>query len=355
MRIVINDIAAQNGGALSILKDFDSYIEKHDKYNKWIYLLSGSYVNRRKNVRTLCFPETKKNWWERIKFDLFKTSQLVNMLKTDVYISLQNVLPMGINARKILYVHQPIPFQTKKKFSFLKKEERIYAFYQYGVGLLIKNSIRRADTIIVQTEWMKQVVQKISRKNNVIKITPTVDVNDEGVSPYTFDKVHFFYPTSDAIYKNIKLIERACIILDEKNLNYSVDITVSKEKRDGLSKRINYIGRIDRNEVFRRYKSSVLIFPSYIETFGYPLLEARESGCYVLASDCNFSHELLDDYNSVTYFDPFSYDELATAMEDIITGKTKIRKQIEERTRTVQDTWEYLYSVILGSKGWNTD
>lgn len=71
-------------------------------------------------------------------------------------------------------------------------------------------------------------------------------------------------------------------------------------------------------EVMKEYTRSVLLFPSYIETFGLPLLEARMSGSPILASDCPFSHEILDDYDGVSYFDPFRPEELAALMKQCL-------------------------------------
>ena len=48
-------------------------------------------------------------------------------------------------------------------------------------------------------------------------------------------------------------------------------------------------GYINRNEVFENMKTKVLIFPSYIETVGLPLLEAKLIGTIILASNTPFS------------------------------------------------------------------
>lgn len=347
MRIVVNDVAAEYGGALSILYDFEKHVSSRDSLNEWIYILSGKYIKDKDNVKTLCFPSVKKSWLHRLLFDTFITRKTVNDLEPDIYVSLQNVLPRGIHAKTILYVHQPIPFQTSKKFSFFRKDEVKYAVYQHCVGALIKNSVRKADTVVVQTEWMKKAVEKIRGCGNVHKITPSVEVADIGRDEYIFSNVHFFYPTSDILYKNIRLIEDACKILDKINsLEFEVDITVERGSRTDVSPRINYIGRIDREEVFKRYNASVLLFPSYIETFGYPLAEARACGCYILASDCAFSHEVLAGYPSVIFFDPFSPDELAKAMEKAVVNSAEKRYSMNCIEKS--SGWDEMYELILG-------
>ena len=354
---MIDDVAAQNRGALSLLEDFDDCIKRYDKENEWIYLLSGQYIKERDNVKVLCFSSVKKNWMRRILFDVFTTKRIVKRFKPDIFISLQSIMPCGVDAYKVLYIHQAIPFQNKKKFSFLKKNEREIAVYQYLIGYLIKASIKRVDKVIVQTEWMKQAVNDVYRLAEVIKIVPKVNVcvNENENESYVFDTVHFFYPTNNAIYKNIGLLEQACEILDTKNLTYSLDITLDKgsisENNKTLSKNIKFLGQLSRMEVFKMYKSSVLVFPSYIESFGYPLAEARECGSYILASDCAFSHELLNDYPNVKFFDPFSVTELADLMEGILIGKIK-KTRLEHKTNNSgyinreNDNWGTLYHLI---------
>ena len=66
-----------------------------------------------------------------------------------------------------------------------------------------------------------------------------------------------------------------------------------------------------------RYRRATLVFPSYIETFGYPLAEARQAGTIVLAADTPFAREVLDGYENAYYFDPFKPEELADLMEVI--------------------------------------
>ena len=67
---------------------------------------------------------------------------------------------------------------------------------------------------------------------------------------------------------------------------------------------------------------SVLLFPSYIETFGLPLLEAKTIGSPIIASDTPFSKEITSNYNNVNYFDYSDEIKLAKLMIKQI-GKMK--------------------------------
>ena len=43
MRIVVNDIAASTGGAMTVLRDFYTWVCEHDHENEWIFLFSDRY------------------------------------------------------------------------------------------------------------------------------------------------------------------------------------------------------------------------------------------------------------------------------------------------------------------------
>ena len=51
------------------------------------------------------------------------------------------------------------------------------------------------------------------------------------------------------------------------------------------------------------------------------MAEAASAGTVVLASDCPFSHEILDGYENAYFFDPFKPSELADLMRKVIKGE----------------------------------
>lgn len=316
MKILVVDFAATEGGALSVLKEYYDKA-KQDKENEYIFLINDNYIKETKNIKKIILKK-EKNWIKRIIFDLFKGKKLVKKINPDIIFSLQNTTIFGTSKRKILYVHQAIPFQKKKKFSPLKKSELKLFIIQYLIGYLIKKSIKISDEIIVQTKWMKDSIIK-ECKVNVEKIkVESPQIKLLKIKNTNVKLNHFFYPTSDYIYKNNNLIKEAATILKNKGISdFKVELTIEGNDENN----IYHIGKISREEVFEKYTNSVLIFPSYIETFGLPLLEAKNCNTIILASDCPFSHEILDDYDKVYFFNPFDAKELANLMELVINKK----------------------------------
>ncbi len=363
MRIVVNDIAASKTGALSILKDFYSYIQENDTEKEWILLLSDSYLEETDRISIRLIPDVKKGWLHRLKFDLFDGKKVLKELHPDVFFSMQNTLVKGWRGYKALYVHQPLGYQKTKRFSFLKKQEREYAVYQHLIGRLIDSSVKKADVTIVQTEWMRKAVLEKTKADpaKVVKILPTISDIEPGSENADPAGNVFFYPSGNISYKNHSLLYKAAALLLAKGItDFQIRVTLTKEEllghlkdpKEDVLECFACLGRIEREEVLKEYRQGVLVFPSYIETFGYPPAEASAAGTIVLASDCPFCHEVLADYPNGYYFDPFDAKALAELMERVIKGKITCKPvaKKDHKEHTERNSWAEVVQLLLKGK-----
>lgn len=327
MRIVVNDIAANKSGAMSVLRDFYACVCENDKENEWIFLLNKKYFPETKNVRIIERPDIKESALKKVVFDFFTGARYINELKPDAVLSLQNILTFGVSAPQVLYVHQALPFQKLKKFSFFKSDERSSAIKQSLVGRIIRYSVKKADSVIVQTKWMKDAVCRICavETTRVTICRPEVKLTDLLKDEIHFDPSFFFYPTNDSIYKNNSLLFAASSILTAEGLAHTVELTLDKKLSNGS---VHCIGFIPHEQVIEKYQRATLVFPSYIETFGYPLAEARNVGSIILAADTPFSRELLDGYENAYFFAHDRVDQLTSLMRKVIKGEI-VRNPVE--------------------------
>lgn len=321
MRIMVFDVPAEYGGALSILKQY--YEEAcSDAANEWIFVVSKPELAETDNVKVIRLPWVKKSWLHRLYFDRFSTSKLVQKYKPDKVISLQNTMVQANKCFQELYVHQALPF-CEKRFSFF--ENKKFWIYQNVISKMINKSIKKCDSIIVQTGWMRDaVIAKTGIDNQKIRIIPPKTSVDTMVQYKKTDENLFFYPASRAVYKNHTVIYKAVQqLLAQGYNNFKVILTLEKnETQMQIEKEthgvIEFCGYLDRAAMNEYYSKSVLLFPSYVETFGLPLLEARVAGCPVIASDCAFSKEILKDYSGAQFFNPFDSNKLAELMKSMI-------------------------------------
>ena len=101
------------------------------------------------------------------------------------------------------------------------------------------------------------------------------------------------------------------------------------------NKRIEYLGYVDRNKKEELIqKSSALIFPSYIEGFGIPPVEAIAKGKPIIVSDINIFKEILqDDANYFSISNDFDKNvlNLYKVMNDFKNNDLQKSKKILEK------------------------
>ena len=354
MKIAVVNFAADTGGALSILRDFYEYIKENDSENEWVFLLSDMYIEETDKIKVMLVSKYKESWLKRLKFDYINGKSIIKELNVDSIFNLQNTAIRGLKKKQNLYVHQSLPFQNIKKFSFLKKSECKMAVYQNLIGFLIKSSIKKCDNIIVQTQWMKTSIlsKNLCSKNKINVVPPNIEIKE--ASNITCEMNKFFYPAGDLFYKNHRIINDAINLLN-KDLDLDLDLEVifTIDKRPDYDEKIKFVGNLPRKEVYSRYKSNILIFPSYIETYGLPLAECRASNGLVLAADTEFSREILAGYKNAYFFDYKNPAELACLMKKVMNGEIKKFEiaDLDESNKT--NTWSLITDIILQEKGVN--
>lgn len=316
MKTMVFDVPAESGGALTIL---NQYYDKAvlDKDNDYIFIVSVVDLKETDNIKVLKYPWIKKSWFHRLFFDNFIAPKIVKKHKPDKILSLQNVGVPFTKVNQTIYLHQVLPFiEYKYKFN----ENRKYWIYQNIIGRKIKKSITKSDEVIVQTKWLADSIKEFNK--NVIIEAPIVNLSNlkQFDKKLFMEQKAFFYPSSLEEYKNHQVVIKALTYLVKKSstLYFNVLFTVSeqefKKKYPNLFCDIQtynlpvcFLGKLTLDEVYEMYSKTILLFPSYIETFGLPLLEARNSNAPIIASSTPFSLEILEGYYKANFFDRRDY------------------------------------------------
>lgn len=329
MKTLVIDVAADYGGALTILNQYYNEFT-NDCENE--YVVCVSVVDNLKstdNITIVKLPWVKKSWFHRLWFDYVYSHKLIKEYDIDNIFSLQNIIIPNTKLPQTVYLHQSLPF-SEYKFKF--SENKKFWIYQNVIGKLIYKSAKKASCVIVQTQWMKDALLKIDGiDESAVQVIPPQ--NNIFVEKY-FDEVkfenNFFYPASNYAYKNHITILKAALNLKKQGIdNFKIILTLTKdnlpedckELYSQVKENVELVGTIFHDEVMDYYNKTVLVFPSYIETFGLPLLEARETKSPIIASDMPFSREILKGYNKANFFDAFSDSQLTAHLKKFILRK----------------------------------
>lgn len=108
----------------------------------------------------------------------------------------------------------------------------------------------------------------------------------------------------------------------------------------GLRPRIQWMGQVSEANLQQWYRAaSVLVFPSFYEGFGLPVLEAMAAGVPVICSNATSLPEVAGE--AALLFDPQDADTLAAHLQQVL-GDAALRQQMIEAgyTQSRLFTWE---------------
>lgn len=196
--------------------------------------------------------------------------------------------------------------------------------------LWLKSKIRNVDEVIVQTPTMKKLVEAWDANKVKINLLPFMAVTENyqraTTAPKKSDSTQcdFLYVASGDAHKNHRLLVEAWCLLAEEGLFPSLRLTVDSRQFGDLTAwisrqtekyrlKIENLENLEHEGVMQQYRQAgALIFPSTMESFGLPLIEARQAGLPILASELDFVRDLLDPDQS---FDPGSAFSIARAVK----------------------------------------
>ena len=355
MKIMVFDVPAESGGALSVLNDFYNDVRSADDPDaRWSFVLGKAELQETERIEVLRFPWLKKSWIHRLYFDHVIAPRLVRKCKPDMILSLQNIVVPHTKVFQVLYVHQSLPFV---EFRFRIRENPLFWVYQNLIGRLIFRSIKKADKVVVQTRWMKKAcVEKTGVDESKIEvIPPRIAVEPKAFFEPTKEALStFFYPAAPYSYKNHTLILDACkqlvvqgysdfrvIFTFRGDENEHAEMLFKRSQEEHLP--IEFAGSLPREDVFSWYTRSILLFPSYIESYPLPLKEASTHRAVILASASSFSYEILEGYEKAHFFPPFDAGELGNLMKQ--TKETELFAQDVSSVDKVQPV--FLLSLLF--------
>lgn len=184
-----------------------------------------------------------------------------------------------------------------------------------------------ATRVVVQTRSMQQAaVETLRRPVDVAALFPDSPGNGrrETEKDAARHKAYdFIYVATGEPHKNHANLIHAWRMLASDGLHPSLCVTVSESDYPSLFRVIEE-AKIDNklnienvrassiDDVQRLYKASrALVYPSRLESFGLPLLEAREAGLAIIASELDYVRDVVDPEET---FDPTSPLSIARAV-----------------------------------------
>lgn len=357
--VAVNASALSLNGALTILEQFINNIDHHNQYYIFINEKVNLDIGNKTNInliKTNINTPLKRIFWD---FFGFKKYLKKIHIKPDTIISLQNTsVHYNRTVQQIIYLHQGVML-SPIRWSFFKKNERIFLFYKYIYPLFVFLFVNKNTYFVVQTKWMKnRLIEQFKIPNSKIKVIkpniPHIDLNK--IKDIEL-KHHFaiFYPASNQLFKNHIEIINALIYLKNNGFdinNIGIYLTIDKYSNTKLDELISenclepnivFVGQISYQSVLEYYKACNLVaFPSKIESFGLPLIEAATLGKKILCADTDYAREVIGKYNQATFVNLDNPKAWGLALYNL----TKINNNQNTNNIHYQSSWADFFEII---------
>jgi glycosyltransferase involved in cell wall biosynthesis len=206
-------------------------------------------------------------------------------------------------------------------------------YYRYGVP----RAARSAAVILTATEVTKRdVVNTFRVPAERIVVQPygvderffTMPVRNRSTTPA---QPRIVFPGPPIGRKNLDLVIRVLAAAQPSSLLSRARLEITGATADefpdyarqigdrGLGERVTWLGRMPYEEMASVYhRADLLLYPSFLEGFGFPPLEAMAVGTPVVASNASCLPEVLGD--GALLVDPHDDASFAAAIESVIAN-----------------------------------
>jgi glycosyltransferase involved in cell wall biosynthesis len=361
VRVLVNAPSVKEGGALVVLEFLLESMVRLRPDIDWALAAHGSLRfsrNSRKNLVCVdignfdrgCFGAP--HWYE------IGLPSAAARLRVDVVFSMTNYLPIcRLPCPTVLLVQHAGHFSDvfdRLQRLHLKRADRIAAWRLKTRW--VQRSVRVATEVMVQTAALADAITaRTGRSRATIHVTP----HGPGLaneSPPQRPKmsgrpVRIGYIAKWGVQKNFDVLFAAIapwtavgrdvrlVLTLDPNLAENVRLLARAEAM-GLTPVIENVGNKDAAFISALYDSlDIFAFPSLVESFGFPLVEAMAKGLPVVAADTASNREVAG--NAGSYFSPFDSEALARMLGRIIDDTSlRQRKAAAALERAQHFSWE---------------
>lgn len=319
------------GGLARTIFEWTKGLLEIDHKNEYIIFFKNQPVSK---------PDLPGTNWriEVLNGGLFWKDKIKGRGQADVYIFQTPALPIFYRPKNSVIITQDYPYQylPAKNFSGRVKNRLIYLYHRY--------SLRRADLIVAVSESSKSdTIRFFQIPEEKIEVV-YMGYKNIGAVPETavvLPRKFFLFVGVIKERKNFFNIVRGFESFKKNNPNAPHKLVVAGKtgneyfqniaeyiKNHQLMPEVIFLEHLNDSQlsfVYRR--AEALIFPSLVESFGFPCLEAMSCGLPVMTTKYQGPAEIVDGAGILV--DPNDFAALAQEMERIIQDQDWRRRLVE--------------------------
>ncbi len=357
-RILIDGSMARAGGGVTYLVNLVPRLAALRPDAHFLFWVRNAQVAARlpklPNLEVELLPQA--GWAGQLLFTFFEAPPRARAFGAELYFSTGEYAPLGLPCPTIASFRNPNVFTALEQGWPTSQRLRLNVLRR-----LAHRSARGCERILFMSEdaasWIGDTVELPPYRRTIVPHGIDTEIwTRAGTAPVELPGGRPYVLSVSTIYryKNfVRLIEAWARVAER--LPDTPDLVILGGNQDpahhremeraraanpALAERIHLVGEVSYPEVRDWYAGARLfVFPSYLETFGHPLLEALAMEVPVIAANIAVFREIGGD--ATLYVDQFDVGALADAMETVLTSP-QLEADLAKRgrERALEFSWD---------------
>lgn len=370
MTVVVNAAGTRLGGGATVLRAVAAELARQGTPHRFIFYVPPEQADpgfplpaHLEWIPVAAAGPLARLWWDQVtlrrRLRAHRAGALLSFADYGQFLcpvpqllNLQNALWFSDFYRQELLPHQPLGFRLE--FALRRR--------------LVRRSVRAADRVLAPSAALLAMVERS------LPLAPgKAGVNRHGAPPVAaanprdysgpirllLSAYYYDYKDFGTALEALRLLRRRhgarfrLVTTADPAWGRARPTAQTRRDREALEALrreggVELVGEVPYEKLLALYADChVLCYPTLVESFGHPLVEALQAGLPVAASDTPVNRELAGD--AALYFTPRRPDELAARVEEIVTQPERRAALIRRgRERARNFSWAVHVRRLLG-------
>ncbi len=387
MTVLVSAVASKIGGAATYVQNLAREIVALKPAMRFIFCVPHEQARALRRLSDdLSIIETDAGhrgalgrlWWDQMTL-----RHIVRRERVDVLYSAGNFGLFAAPCKQVLLVRMPLYFSEIYLRQILPRHRWRFRLEVRLRRWLVCRSVRSADVVMTPSQTMLDDLRKfvhISDDRSIVNyygtLTEAFRPRRATIEPRNGRPLTLLHVSHYADHKNLGVVFEAIRRMRDTGFDHFRFVTTAQVQDprttdsvcrsgdqallddDRIAAKVQMLGDVEYAHLPELYaRADCFIFPSCVESFGHPMVEAMASGLPVVAADTSINREILGD--AALYFDPFDAEGLARCVLTLANDPaaiTRLRRRSLERSRQFEwrahvDRLLTLFAAVGGATG----
>jgi len=332
------------GGLGRYVEQLVLQLQKIDQENRYILFLKPENFDAchidNPHVEKRCVPIH----WYSLKEQLF-LAKIMDRENLDLLHFPHWNVPWNIKTPFVVTIHDLILLEQPRSAKITTRHPLTYLMKHLGYRFVLSRALQRSKKIIAVSTYTKESIQthfpwvpkeKIQVIYEGLTPLPTIPVSSSSLPLST---PYLLYVGNTYPHKNLETLLHAFVLLQQEHPDLHLVVAghqnIFSDRLLAMASQLSlpaesftFIPNPTDTELSKLYAHAlVYVFPSLIEGFGLPPLEAMQQGVPVSASSTSCLPEILGD--AADYFSPMDPEAIAASIKRILQNDSYRQKLID--------------------------